>query len=128
LPRHLRRSEDFSDLIPWMFLKGVSTSDFSEVFFKAYGVEVKGFSPNTVNHLALAWDKEFEDWNRRDLSGKRIIYVWTDGIYLRIKSRRDNMCHLVLLGVNLKNKNGNDVESSKTKMKNSLGPKNPEES
>jgi transposase-like protein len=101
LPAYLRRSKSLDELIPWLYLKGISTGDFSEALQALLGEEAKGLSANVIVRLKEKWSTEYEDWSRRDLSGKQYAYFWADGIHtqIRLESPENNkQCILVLMG------------------------------
>lgn len=101
LPPYLRRSRSLDELIPWLYLKGISTGDFSDALQALLGKDAPGLSANVVVRLKEQWSREYEDWNRRDLSHRQYVYVWADGIHVNVRledeeSRRQ--CLLVLMG------------------------------
>ena len=98
LPPYLRRSKNIDDLIPWLYLRGVSTGDFSEALQALVGPQAKGLSANVVTRLLESWKDEYAAWNRRDLSGKEYLYLWADGIHFNIRLEEDRQCILVLMG------------------------------
>lgn len=98
LPPYLRKTKSVEELIPWLYLKGVSTGDFSEALAAIIGVGVPGFSANTVTRLKESWEGEYKDWSTRDLSGKEYVYIWADGVHFNIRLEEDRQCILVLLG------------------------------
>ena len=101
LPPYLRRSKAIDELIPWLYLKGVSTGDFSDALESLTGGTVAGLSPNTVVRLKESWSKDFENWNARDLSSKRFLYFWADGIHVNVRledQENQRQCILVLMG------------------------------
>lgn len=101
LPRYLRRSKAIDELIPWLYLKGISTGDFSEALQSLTGAPVDGVSANTIVRLKETWTKDFEAWNSRDLSGKKYVYVWADGIHVNVRledQENQRQCILVLMG------------------------------
>ena len=71
LPPYLRRTKSVEDLIPWLYLKGISTGDFSEALSALLGVNAAGLSASTVSRMKDGWTQEYEEWSQRDLSGKR---------------------------------------------------------
>ena len=83
LPAYLRRTDAIEELIPWLYLKGISTGDFAEALQALVGERAKGLSANVVVRLKEQWAEEYEQWSRQDLSGRRYAYVWADGIYAR---------------------------------------------
>jgi len=98
LPPYLRRSKNIDDLIPWLYLRGVSTGGFSDALQALVGPEAKGLSANVVTRLLEGWKSEYELWNRRDLSSKEYVYFWADGIHFNIRLEEDRQCILVLMG------------------------------
>jgi transposase-like protein len=99
LPPYLRRTKSIEDLLPWLYLKGISTGDFSEALAALLGPEAPGLSPTTIVRLKQIWEKEHEDWSHRSLKGKRFVYFWVDGVYLRIRlGEGDKQCVLVVMG------------------------------
>ena len=101
LPPYLRKSRSMEDLIPWLYLKGVSTGDFGEALESLIGPSAKGFSPNVIVRLKERWSGEYDEWSRRDLTGKQYVYVWADGIHVRIRLEdpaNPKQCLLVVMG------------------------------
>jgi transposase-like protein len=98
LPPYLRRSKKIDDLIPWLYLRGVSTGDFSEALEALVGPEAKGLSATVVTRLLADWQGEYESWNRRDLTGKEYVYLWADAIHFNVRLEEDRQCILVLMG------------------------------
>ena len=98
LPPYLRRTKTIDELIPWLYLKGISTGDFPEALQALFGVDAKGLSANTVTRLKAAWEEEFETWSKRSLKDKHYVYVWADGIHFNIRLEEDRQCILVLMG------------------------------
>lgn len=98
LPPYLRKTKSLEELIPWLYLKGVSTGDFSEALAALVGPQAKGLSAATVTRLKAVWQQEYEAWNKRSLADKRYVYVWADGVYFNIRLEEDRQCILVLMG------------------------------
>jgi putative transposase len=98
LPPYLRRTRSLEELIPWLYLKGVSTGDFSEALRAILGPDAPGLSATTVTRLKATWEGEFEVWGRRSLVGGRYVYVWADGVHFNIRLEHDRRCILVLMG------------------------------
>lgn len=98
LPRYLRRSKNLDELIPWLYLKGVSTGDFAEALQALLGPDAKALSPSVIVRLKDTWAKELEAWEQRDLSSKEYVYVWADGVYFNVRLDDDRVCMLVLIG------------------------------
>jgi transposase-like protein len=85
LPSYLRRTKALDELLPWLYLKGVSTGDFSEALQALLGPDAGGLSATSITRLKASWELEFKDWSRRTLQGKRYAYVWADGVYFNIR-------------------------------------------
>ena len=98
LPPYLKRAESIGELLPWLYLKGVSTGDFQEALASLLGKEAQGLSPNTITRLKAEWIEEHRNWSRRDFSKKRYVYWWADGIYSNVRMG-DKLCLLVIVGV-----------------------------
>jgi transposase-like protein len=79
LPRYLRRSKSIEELLPWLYLKGISTGDFAEALAALLGPEAPGLSASTIARLKAVWQGELARWERRDLSARRYVYLWADG-------------------------------------------------
>lgn len=101
LPPYLRRSKSIDELIPWLYLKGISTGDYHEALQSLLGGDAKGLSPNVIVRLKEQWCQEYEHWSRRDLSEKQYVYIWADGIHVNIRletPENRRQCMLVLMG------------------------------
>ena len=101
LPPYLRRSKAIEELIPWLYLKGISTGDFSEALQALVGEQAKGLSANVIVRLKETWADEYDEWMRRDLSSTQYVYIWADGIHANIRLEDDankKQCLLVLMG------------------------------
>jgi transposase-like protein len=101
LPAYLRKSKAIEELIPWLYLKGISTGDFSEALQALVGPEAKGLSANVVVRLKESWSEEYDTWMKRDLTEKHYVYVWADGIYANVRledAANSKQCLLVLMG------------------------------
>ena len=98
LPPYLRKAQSMEELIPWLYLKGISTGDFQEALSALVGPDCPGLSATTVTRLKSVWEAEYEAWNRRDLRGKRYVYVWADGVHFNVRLEDDRTCILVLMG------------------------------
>lgn len=98
LPPYLRRTKNVDELLPWLYLKGISTGDFPEALSALLGPDAKGLSANTIQRLKDVWSQEYADWNARDLTGKRYVYMWVDAIYFNVRLVDDRACILVILG------------------------------
>jgi transposase-like protein len=98
LPRYLRKSKAIEELIPWLYLKGISTGAFAEALQALVGPQAAGLSATTITRLMTVWQEEYKTWNRRSLEGKQYVYVWADGIHFNIRLEEDRQCILVLMG------------------------------
>ena len=98
LPPYLRKTKSLEELIPWLYLKGISTGDFSEALASLVGPTAKGLSAATVTRLKQIWEGEFQEWSQRSLAAKQYVYVWADGVHFNIRLEEDRQCILVLMG------------------------------
>lgn len=98
LPPFLRRLPTVDALIPALYLKGISTNDFSEALSAILGSNASGLSASNIVRLKEGWAKEYEMWSKRDLSKKRYVYLWADGIHFNVRLDKDRPCILVLMG------------------------------
>ena len=98
LPRYLRRTKSLEDLLPWLYLRGISSGDFSEALAALLGAQAPGLSASTIGRLKEVWQDEMERWQRRDLSAKRYVYFWVDGIYFGARLEEEKQCILVIIG------------------------------
>jgi len=98
IPPYLRRTPHIEELLPVLSLKGISTGDFTEALQAILGREVIGLSAETIVRLKQVWQREAEQWNRRDLSTSRYVYWWVDGIAFNVRLDTDRQCLLVIIG------------------------------
>jgi transposase-like protein len=98
LPPYLRKARSIDELIPWLYLKGISTGDFAEALQALLGPNCPGLSASTVTRLLEQWQEQFKTWSQRDLSEKHYVYVWADGIHFNVRLEEDRTCILVLIG------------------------------
>jgi len=98
IPPYLRRTKNIEELLPVLYLKGISTGDFTEALAALLGRDVIGLSAETIVRLKQVWQREYEAWNRRDLSTSRYVYWWVDGIYFNVRLDTDRQCLLVIIG------------------------------
>jgi len=98
LPPYLKRTKSIEELLPWLYLKGISTGDYSEALASLLGENAKGLSANTISRLKSDWISEHARWCKRDLAEKRYVYIWADGIYSHVRMD-DRLCLLVVIGV-----------------------------
>ena len=98
LPPYLRRTKSIEELLPWLYLKGISTGDFSEALAALLGPGAPGLSATTISRLKAVWQGELEAWQRRDLARKRYVYFWVDGVYFQARLEQAKQCFLVIIG------------------------------
>jgi transposase-like protein len=98
VPRYARRSKSLEVLIPILYLKGISTGDFEEVLAALVGKDAPGLSASTIARLKEVWTEEHACWQKRDLSAKRYVYCWADGIHLEARLEQQAQCILVIIG------------------------------
>lgn len=98
LPAYLSRTRNIEELLPWLYLKGVSTGQFTEALTALLGPEAPGLSATTVRRLTEAWQEEHARWRQRDLSARRYVYLWADGVYFTPRLEHERQCVLVLIG------------------------------
>lgn len=98
LPPYLRRTKTVEELLPWLYLKGISTGDFQEALTVLLGSHAPGLSASTISRLKEAWQEEHEHWERRDLTGRAYVYLWVDGIHFSVRQDDAAQCILVVMG------------------------------
>jgi putative transposase len=98
LPAYLRRTKNLEELLPWLYLKGVSTGRFGEALAALLGPDAPGLSAATVRRLTEGWQEEHARWQQRDLSARRYVYLWADGVYFTPRLEHERQCLLVLIG------------------------------
>lgn len=99
LPPFVRKTPTVETLIAALYLAGVSSNKFQEALASVFGEDSKGFSPATIIRMTKSWEKEFQGWKKRDLSGKEYVYVWADGVYIKSRLDGEKTCLLVIIGV-----------------------------
>jgi putative transposase len=104
LPPYLRRTKSLEELIPWLYLKGISTGDFAEALGAILGSDAPNLSATTITRLKGVWEGEHEAWSKRSLSGKHYVYVWADGVHFNIRLEEGRQCILVLMGATAEGK------------------------
>ena len=97
LPPYLKKTKSMEELIPWLYLKGVSTNDFSDALSALVGKDSPGLSSSTISRLKSIWQEDLDKWKKRDLSLKRYVYIWADGIYCNVRME-EKQCLLVIIG------------------------------
>jgi transposase-like protein len=104
LPAYLRRARNVEELLPWLYLKGISTGQFEDALTVLLGPDAPGLSAATIRRLVSAWQDEHQRWQGRDLSAKRYVYVWADGVYFAPRLEHARQCMLVLIGADASGK------------------------
>ena len=99
LPPYIKRTKSVESVLPWLYLKGVSTGEMSAALAALLGEQAKGLSAGTVSRLKQAWEQEYQGWRGRDLRRRRYVYVWVDGIYFNVRGEDARQCLLVVIGV-----------------------------
>ncbi len=99
LPPYIKRSKSVETVLPWLYLKGISTGDFSEALADLLGKDAKGLSAGTISRLKQVWNQERDTWRKRNLADERYVYIWADGIYFNIRGDEVRQCILVVIGV-----------------------------
>ncbi len=97
VPPYLKRTKAMEEFIPWLYLKGISTGDMQPALEALLGDGAKGLSANTVSRLKQSWEADYSQWRKRDLSRRRYVYIWADGVYCNVRMD-DRLCLLVVIG------------------------------
>jgi transposase-like protein len=98
IPPYLRRTTNINELIPVLYLKGISTGDFTEALSAILGKDVIGLSPENIVRLKRVWEEEYAAWSKRDLSNEYYVYAWVDGVYFNVRLDDDRQCILIMIG------------------------------
>ena len=98
LPRFMRRTPSIDALLPALYLKGISTGDFTEALAAILGEKASGLSATNIVRLKIGWEADYKAWSQRDLSQKRYVYWWADGVYFNVRLDEERSCVLVLIG------------------------------
>ena len=98
LPKWARRTKSLDVLLPALYLRGISAGDFQDVLTALLGKDAPNLSPSVIGRLKSEWDDEYRRWQARDLSARRYVYVWADGVYLQARMEPQAECMLVLIG------------------------------
>jgi transposase-like protein len=99
LPPYLRRARSVEEVLPWLYLKGISTGAMQEALEALLGPEAKGLSAASISRLKARWEDEHKAWSGRDLTNKRYVYLWVDGVYFNVRMDEAKQCILVIIGV-----------------------------
>jgi len=98
LPPYLRRTKSIEELIPWLYLKGISTGDFTEALAALLGPDAPGLSASSVVRMKEVWSHDYETWSKRDLGADHYVYLWADGIHCNVRLDDERQCFLVVIG------------------------------
>lgn len=102
LPRYLRKSRSIEALLPWLYLKGISTGDFQEALQALLGPNAAGLSASTISRLKTIWEQDYDEWRRRRFDDprdrKEYVYWWVDGIHCSVRSEEEKQCLLIIIG------------------------------
>jgi transposase-like protein len=98
LPPYMRKSPKVAEVLPILYLRGLSTGDFREALRVLLGEEASGLSATAITRLTAEWEGEYEAFRRRDLSNRDYVYVWVDGVHFNVRLDDDRLCTLVVLG------------------------------
>jgi putative transposase len=104
LPPYLRRTKTIEEMLPWLYLKGISTGGFSEALAALLGRDAPGLSAGTISRLKAVWQDEHAHWDTRSLAHKRYVYLWVDGIHFGVRLEEANQCILVVMGATAEGK------------------------
>lgn len=99
LPSYMRKAPKVTEVLPILYLRGLSTGDFQAALPVLLGEEAGGLSPTTITRLTAGWESEYHAWRRRDLHDVDYVYVWVDGVHFRVRLEEDRLCTLVMIGV-----------------------------
>jgi transposase-like protein len=99
LPSYMRRAPKVTEVLPILYLRGLSTGDFKAALPVLLGEEARGLSPTTITRLTATWEAEYQAWRARSLAESDFVYVWVDGVHFRVRLEEDRLCTLVIIGV-----------------------------
>ncbi len=97
LPRYMRRVASVNSLIPILYLKGISSGDMSEALESILGADASGLSATNIVRLKAEWEKDYQQWCGRQLTGKQYVYFWVDAIHVNVRLDDENSCILVVM-------------------------------
>jgi putative transposase len=99
LPSYMRRAPKVTEVLPILYLRGLSTGDFKAALPVLLGEDAAGLSPTTITRLTATWEAEYQNWRTRSLADTDYVYVWVDGVHFRVRLEEDRLCTLVMIGV-----------------------------
>ena len=98
LPPYMRRSKNVSEVLPLLYLRGLSTGDFQEALPTLLGPDAAGLSPSSITRLTSAWQEEYRAWRKRSLEDRDYVYVWVDGVHFNVRLEDERLAALVMIG------------------------------
>jgi putative transposase len=98
VPKYVRRSKSMEALIPWLYLKGISSGEFQPALSALLGSSAPNLSGDTILRLRKVWQEELDVFERHDLSARHYVYIWADGIYFQARMEQDSQSKLVIIG------------------------------
>lgn len=101
LPPYMRRSPKVAEVLPILYLRGLSTGDFEPALRALLGEKATGLSATTITRLTAEWQRDYDAFRTRDLSDRDYVYVWADGVHFNVRLEDERLCTLVILGVRL---------------------------
>ncbi len=99
LPSYMRRAPKVTEVLPILYLRGLSTGDFKAALPVLLGEDAAGLSATTITRLTASWEAEYQTWRTRSLADTEYVYVWVDGVHFRVRLEEDRLCTLVMIGV-----------------------------
>ncbi len=99
IPKYMRKVPSIENLLPILYLKGISTNDFASALSAILGENAKNVSANVIVKLKTKWEEEYRLWQKEDLSKKEYVYIWADGVHFNVRLEEDRTCFLVIIGV-----------------------------
>ena len=104
LPPYMRRSRSIEALLPWLYLKGISSGEMGDALQALLGHNAAGLSSTTVSRLKQVWSQEHGQWRKRSFEGKQYVYMWADGVHCQVRMEQEKQCLLVLIGASSEGK------------------------
>jgi transposase-like protein len=95
----MRRTPKVAEVIPVLYLRGLSTGDFKPALTSLLGEEAAGLSATNIARLTTVWEDEYHVFRKRSLADRDYVYVWADGIHFNVRLEDDRLCTLVMIGV-----------------------------
>jgi len=98
LPKHARRTKSLDAVLPVLYLKGISSGSFQDALSALLGADAPNLSSDSILRLCKSWEEELGQWRSRDLSARRYVYIWADGVYFQARMEDESQCMLVIIG------------------------------